>query len=103
MSRNLQQEFENLIKGNQIIAFIKGTKLWPQCGYSAKALDILNFHNIEYEIYDILKDPELRSNIPTFSNWPTYPQIYVKGELIGGCDILEKLHESGELATILQT
>lgn len=103
MSRNLKSEYEQIISQKPIMLIMKGTKLWPQCGYSAKALDILNFYNVDFDTFDILSDEELRVAIREFSAWPTYPQIYVNAELIGGSDVLEELHKQNKLAAILST
>jgi monothiol glutaredoxin len=95
-------KIDKIINTNKVVVFIKGNKLWPECGYSATALDILNAAGIKYEIVNILKEPELRRTIKTYKNWPTFPQIYINGELIGGSDILKQLYKNGTLSDLLQ-
>lgn len=81
--------------------FMKGDKYLPRCGFSAKVLEILNFHGANYTTFDILADEEVRQGLKEFSNWPTYPQLYINGELIGGCDIICEMDAAGELAPLL--
>jgi len=81
--------------------FMKGDKYMPRCGFSAKVLEILNFHGAKYTTFDILADEEVRQGLKEFSNWPTYPQLYINGELIGGCDIVCEMDAAGELAPLL--
>ena len=102
MNEEIRLKIEQIIQGNDILLFMKGNKLWPQCGFSAKALDILNFHGADYETFDILQDEEVRQGLKIYSNWPTFPQLYIKGALIGGYDIMKEMHEAGELATIIK-
>lgn len=86
---------------NPVVIFIKGTKENPQCGFSAQAIQILDILDVDYLDVDILKDQELRQDLKEYSDWPTYPQLYIKGELIGGIDIMKELMADGELETIL--
>ena len=79
-------KIENMIKKNDVVLFMKGDPDFPQCGFSAQVVGILNYFNINYKSYNVLEDSELRQNIKDFSSWPTIPQIYIKGEFIGGCD-----------------
>ena len=95
-------EIQDAIKKDKIVLFMKGTRNFPQCGFSGRMIDILGQFNVEYQEYDVLQNPELRENIKLFSEWPTIPQLYVDGKLIGGCDIIEELSESGELEKILK-
>ncbi len=90
-----------LLAANPVVLFMKGTAFFPQCGFSAKAVSILEHHGIEPFTVDVLADPEIRSGIKAYSNWPTVPQLYVRGELVGGSDIMMEMHETGELATLL--
>lgn len=89
------------IKDNPIILFMKGTKNMPMCGFSSTVVNILNSYNIEYKDVNILENPEIRVKLSEFSNWPTIPQLFVNGELVGGCDITVELFQNGELKKIL--
>ena len=91
------------VENTPIILFMKGTKDRPMCGFSARVVNILNNHSVVYQDINILEDPEIRVNLSKYSNWPTIPQLFVKGELIGGCDIVMELEEKGELSGVLQT
>jgi len=90
------------VTDNPIIIYMKGTPDFPQCGFSARATQALNACGVEYSFVNIYEDPEIYRALPKYANWPTFPQLYVKGELIGGCDITLDLHHSGELAKMLQ-
>ncbi|GBN57849.1 Glutaredoxin 3 [Araneus ventricosus] len=90
-------KLENLINKAPIMLFMKGNRNTPRCGFSKQAIALLEDHKVSYETFDILEDFEVREGLKKYSNWPTYPQLYVKGELIGGLDILKELAESGEL------
>jgi monothiol glutaredoxin len=89
------------LKDNPILLYMKGTPQFPMCGFSARAVAVLNHYGLPFAHVNILDFPEIRSTLPHMMNWPTFPQLYVNGELIGGCDILCDLHESGELKAIL--
>ena len=91
---------EELVKANDIVLFMKGTALFPQCGFSSRAVAILNHLGVEFESVDVLQDQEVRQGIKAFSDWPTIPQLYVGGEFIGGSDIMMEMYESGELAQL---
>jgi monothiol glutaredoxin len=82
---------------------MKGTKEMPMCGFSSTVVNILNMHNIDYEAVNILEDPNIRISLSEYSNWPTIPQLFVKGELIGGCDIAIELHNNGELENLFKS
>ncbi len=99
MSRNVQAEIQEAVDSNPVLLFMKGSPAFPQCGFSAQVAYILSELNVEYVGVDVLSDPEVRQGIKEFSAWPTIPQLYVKGEFIGGCDIAKDLFESGELRT----
>lgn len=90
------------IAGNDIVLFMKGTPAAPQCGFSAHVAQGLQFLGVTFKGVDVLDDPALRDGIKTFSDWPTIPQLYVKGEFIGGCDIFREMFESGELLTLMK-
>jgi len=89
------------VNGSDVVLFMKGTPLFPQCGFSSRAVAILEHLGVEYDSADVLQDAELRQGIKTFSDWPTIPQLYVKGEFVGGSDIMMEMFESGELHALL--
>ncbi|MAQ56106.1 MAG: monothiol glutaredoxin, Grx4 family [Rhodospirillales bacterium] len=98
MADNLITErIKNEINLNEVMLFMKGTPVFPQCGFSAAVVQILNHMGVKYGSSDVLADPEIRQGIKDFSNWPTVPQLYVKGEFVGGADILREMFEDGEL------
>ena len=90
-----------IVKGNDVVLFMKGTPLFPQCGFSSRAIAILERLGVEYSTVDVLQDTEVRQGIKSFSEWPTIPQLYVKGEFVGGSDIMMEMFEAGELETLL--
>jgi len=94
-------EIKQEISNNDIVLFMKGTSTFPQCGFSAHLIAILGAEEVTYVTYDVLSDDALRSNIKEYSNWPTIPQLYVRGEFIGGADIVNEMHDSGELKKVL--
>ena len=98
----MQQQIKEDIENHPILLFMKGTKLMPLCGFSGRVVEILNAFGIAYETRNVLEDDALRQGIKQFSNWPTLPQLYVRGKFIGGCDIVTQLHEQGELENILK-
>ena len=102
MNRNLKQEYENMIHNNRIMVFIKGTPQEPKCGFTKAVVQILNTLEVKYDYYNILEDPQMREAIKEFANWPTYPQLYVNSELIGGAQIIIELFNSGELKEIIK-
>jgi monothiol glutaredoxin len=89
------------IAENDVLLFMKGTPVFPQCGFSAATVGILTNLGVKFKSVDVLKDPEIRQGIKEFSNWPTIPQLYVKGEFVGGCDILKEMYEADELGPFL--
>jgi len=89
------------LDNNQILLYMKGTPMFPQCGFSSQAVAALKHCDAEFSHVNIFEHPEIREALKVYSNWPTYPQLYVKGELIGGCDIIVEMFESGELKTLL--
>lgn len=91
-----------IVNGNDVILFMKGTALFPQCGFSSRAVAILDHLGVAYETVDVLQDPELRQGIKEYSDWPTVPQLYVKGEFVGGSDIMMEMFEAGELQQLLE-
>lgn len=96
-----RKTIESQVADNKVILYMKGTKDMPQCGFSAKVVQILNSHGVDFETVDVLADPEIRQGIKDYSNWPTLPQLYVGGKFIGGCDICVELDQTGELESIL--
>ena len=90
-----------IVNSNDVVLFMKGTPLFPQCGFSSRAIAILDRLGVEYASVDVLQDAEIRQGIKEFSDWPTIPQLYVKGEFIGGCDIMREMYQSGELQELL--
>jgi len=96
-----QTTIETTVKSNDVVLFMKGTKSMPQCGFSSRVAGILNFMGIEYQDVNVLADADIRQGIKDYSDWPTIPQLYVKGEFVGGCDIVTEMTLSGELDTLL--
>ncbi|NPU15696.1 Grx4 family monothiol glutaredoxin [Bradyrhizobium sp. 83012] len=95
------ERIQKLIDSNDIVLFMKGVPAAPQCGFSAAVAQILGKLDVPYESVNVLADPFIREGIKEFSNWPTIPQLYVKGEFVGGCDIVREMFQAGELATLL--
>ena len=93
----IQQE----VNDNDIVLFMKGSPVFPQCGFSAAVVQVLSELNVKFKCVDVLEDPSIRQGIKEFSNWPTIPQLYVKGEFVGGCDIIREMHDTGELQTLI--
>ena len=100
-SNPLVSKVEELTKANPVIIFMKGTPDFPQCGFSAQTVGALRACKAEFAHVNIFEDPEVRDALKTYSNWPTFPQLYVNGELIGGCDIAMEMYKSGELQQLL--
>ena len=96
-----RERIDQLVKNNDIVLFMKGTALFPQCGFSSRAVAILDHLGVPFETVDVLQDPEIRQGVKEYSDWPTVPQLYVKGEFIGGSDIMMEMFESGELAGLM--
>jgi len=94
----IKREIEN----NKVVVFMKGTPEAPQCGFSAAAVEILKSYNFPFKGIDILADPDIRETLPEYSKWPTFPQVFIGGKLVGGCDIVHELRDSGELGQLLK-
>ncbi len=90
-----------IVRSNDVVLFMKGTPLFPQCGFSSRAVAILQHLEVEFDSVDVLQDPEIRQGIKAYSDWPTIPQLYVKGEFVGGSDIMMEMFESGELQQLV--
>jgi monothiol glutaredoxin len=93
---------DQIVKNNDVVLFMKGTPLFPQCGFSSRAVAILEHCGVGFESVDVLQDAEIRQGIKAYSEWPTIPQLYVKGEFVGGSDIMMEMYEAGELQQLLQ-
>jgi monothiol glutaredoxin len=99
---NINEKIKDIISKNDVVLFMKGTPDMPQCGFSMTVTNILKQLKVKFNGIDVLADPEIRQGIKDFSNWPTVPQLYVKGEFIGGCDIAKEMFEKGELQKLLK-
>ncbi|HEX5183381.1 MAG TPA: Grx4 family monothiol glutaredoxin [Allosphingosinicella sp.] len=93
---------DEIVRSNDVVLFMKGTELFPQCGFSARAVSILNHLDVPFTTVDVLQDAEIRQGIKAYSDWPTIPQLYVKGEFVGGSDIMMEMVEAGELQQLLR-
>ena len=101
MDTTVAERIKNDISSNDVVLFMKGSPVFPQCGFSAAVVQVLTHMGVKFKGIDILQDPSLRQGIKEFSSWPTIPQLYVKGEFIGGCDIVREMFDSGELQQLL--
>ncbi len=102
MNPAAQQQIDSMIKENKIMVFMKGDRLQPQCGFSNNVVQILNILGVPYETFDILSNEEIRQGIKEYSSWPTIPQVYIKGEFIGGSDVMAELYQKGEIQQIVE-
>ena len=96
-----RNRIDEIVKKNDVVLFMKGTALFPQCGFSSRAIAILDRLGTQYETVDVLQEPEIRQGIKEYSDWPTIPQLYVKGEFVGGSDIMMEMFQNGELQQLL--
>lgn len=101
MSDDTQTRIDQMVKGNDVFLFMKGTPDMPQCGFSMRAVAILNHLGATYDSFNVLSDMEVRQGIKQYANWPTIPQLYVRGEFVGGSDLMMEMFESGELANVI--
>ena len=101
MTDDTLARIDALVKGNDVLLFMKGSPLFPQCGFSSRAIAILDHLGVAYESVDVLQDQGIRQGIKQYSDWPTIPQLYVKGEFVGGSDIMMEMYEAGELQQLL--
>jgi monothiol glutaredoxin len=97
-----QDQIKETVTSNDVVLFMKGTKSMPQCGFSSRVAGVLNFMGVDFTDVNVLADDEIRQGIKDYSDWPTIPQLYVKGEFVGGCDIITEMTLSGELDTMLE-
>ena len=101
MSDSVLEQIEQVVKENDIVLFMKGTPEFPQCGFSQRVATMLSSYNIPFAAVNVLLNEDVRQGIKDYANWPTIPQLYVKGEFVGGCDIISEMHENGELKELL--
>jgi monothiol glutaredoxin len=101
MTDESHARIQELVSTNDVLLFMKGTPLFPQCGFSSRAIAILDRLGVDYESVDVLQDQNIRQGVKAFSDWPTVPQLYVKGEFVGGSDIMMEMYESGELGELM--
>jgi monothiol glutaredoxin len=102
MNEETKKQIDQLVKGNKIVLFMKGTPSFPQCGFSARAIAILNDLKSPYETFNVLEDEAVREGIKEYGKWPTIPQLYINNELVGGSDIMMEMYQAGELATLVK-
>jgi monothiol glutaredoxin len=102
MSEGIMKKIQSQIDQNKVILYMKGTKEVPQCGFSARVVQIINSYDVPFETVDVLADPEIRQGIKDYSDWPTIPQLFINGKFIGGCDICMEMDERGELEPLLR-
>ncbi len=102
MTNPVFTRIEEDIKNSDIVLYMKGSPMFPQCGFSAAVVEVLNHFNVDYEAFDVLQDPALRDGIKEYSEWPTIPQLYVMGEFVGGCDIIREMAANGELVGLFE-
>ena len=103
MSNEIQTTIKEVVENNDVVLFMKGTKETPQCGFSNAVVNTLSFMNVDFKDVNVLEDDSLREGIKSFTDWPTIPQLYVKGEFVGGCDIIQDMYKSGELSEVLKS
>ncbi len=98
---SVSERIQGYVDDNDVVLFMKGTPVFPQCGFSSVVAQVLQHVGVKYQSYNVLEDPEVREGIKAFSDWPTIPQLYIKGEFVGGCDIIREMFESGELQQLM--
>ena len=101
MSDDVQTSIDNAVKGNDLSLFMKGTPTFPHCGFSSVVVQVLDYLGVEYQAVNVLDNQDVREGVKAYSDWPTIPQLYVKGEFVGGCDIIKEMFEAGELKEYL--
>ena len=102
MSNPVNEQIQSTIDSADVVLFMKGTPMFPQCGFSAAVVQVLSHMGVQFQGFNVLEDMEVRNGIKEFSSWPTIPQLYVKGEFVGGCDIVREMYESGELEDLMK-
>lgn len=102
LNEELKTKIQGILAKDKVVLFMKGNKQMPQCGFSDTVVKVLNFHGAEFADYDVLSNPDLRSGMKLYSEWATFPQLYINNEFIGGCDIIMEMHENGEIAGLLK-
>jgi monothiol glutaredoxin len=103
MDNSVAERIKSDIESNDVVLYMKGTPVFPQCGFSSTVVQVLTHLGVKFKGIDVLADPSIREGIKQFSNWPTIPQLYVKGEFLGGCDIVREMYQTGELQELLST
>lgn len=101
MEETLRNRIQGIIESNEVVLFMKGTKHFPQCGFSATVVEVLRRSGSDFQDVNVLEDPAIRQGIKEFTNWPTIPQLYVRGKFVGGCDIVREMYQKGELEAVL--
>ena len=102
MTESIQERIQKEIKSHKVVLFVKGTPQAPQCGFSAATMELFRKMSVPFHTVDVIANPDVRATLPQISNWPTFPQIFVNGQLIGGCDIAHEMFESGELQKLVK-
>jgi monothiol glutaredoxin len=102
MDDTLRQRIDGMVKSNKVFLFMKGNADFPQCGFSARVVDVLQDIGVPFSTFDILSDPAIRQGVKEYAQWPTFPQLYVGGEFLGGCDIVTEMYANGELQSVLK-
>ena len=97
-----RERIQTEVDANDVLLFMKGTPVFPQCGFSAAVIQVLSHLQVKFSSVNVLEDPDIRDGIKQYSDWPTIPQLYVKGEFVGGCDIIREMYETGDLKTFLE-
>lgn len=100
---DIMDTIKEQVEGNDVIFYMKGSPQFPQCGFSAQSVEAIQMAEVPFAYVNVLEAPEIRANLPKYANWPTFPQLWIKGELVGGCDIIMELSRSGELSTMLKS
>lgn len=100
---DVMEAIKQQVEGNQILLYMKGTPQFPQCGFSSQTVQALMATGARFAYVNVLEEPEIRANLPKYANWPTFPQLYVEGELVGGCDIILEMYQSGDLQNLVDT
>ena len=98
----MKERLEKEIRSHKVVLFVKGTPEAPQCGFSAATMELFRKLGQDFHSVDIIANPDIRAELPAYSNWPTFPQVFINGKLVGGCDIVHEMHESGELQELLK-